>query len=671
MLEEQSTELGSAAPHGSGFGGSDPQGTDTPTGAVAQTTPASPAPVVDPPAGSETSERVLNLRPDAPDLRDRMYMPALSILPKSFNLGCWDDPDWQLLIHDQGEAPTCAGFALATLIEVLHRRLPQSGAGRFSPFMLYYMACVYDEIPGLDLELGTTARAAMKAWSKNGACRLKYWAKFYRDSAEAGTAWLTDAFRTPLGAYYRVDHREIPDLHAALNDVGVVFCTAQIHGGWHSLSEDGTIPYQSDVPIIGGHAFLLVGYDEQGFWVMNSWGDAWGKKGFAHLTYADWRANAMDTWVAQIGVYVSHQTEHLQNGLTSKDISGPALLASDPAVSTQQVNAYVIDIENNGVLSSGGQFHTTDGDLKLLFTTYLNKALQDWGLSTAGDIKVALFAHGGLDNEAAAEAIAKHWIPDLLAARIFPIFFMWETGILETIQDKVADQLHGLPTMAGASFWSATEQRAKDWMDDRFETLVSGVGTPFWEEIKKNAADDPVNTQGGIALMLKTWCDFVPPAVLSRMRLHLIGHSAGALFQGALLPQLQDANLTVEGVHLMAAACRMDFFKQTILPAIRAGRIARYTQMQLTDSAEYHDTCTPLPYYRSLLYLLSNAAERQRGRPLLGMEKFYTAANLTAGVPAGVNWQVYTAPGPESQAMHHGDFSSDELTRRTVIKRIQ
>ncbi|MEG3494824.1 hypothetical protein V2U99_21905 [Klebsiella variicola] len=36
--------------------------------------------------------------------------------------------------------------------------------------------------------------------------------------------------------------------------------------------------------------------------VQNSWGTEWGCGGFAVLSYADWLTNAMDAWVAALGV---------------------------------------------------------------------------------------------------------------------------------------------------------------------------------------------------------------------------------------------------------------------------------------------------------------------------------------------------------------------------------
>src|SRR3546814_6798093 len=36
-----------------------------------------------------------------------------------------------------------------------------------------------------------------------------------------------------------------------------------------------------------GHAFAIVGYTREGFVIQNSWGDHWGRGGFAVLPYAD------------------------------------------------------------------------------------------------------------------------------------------------------------------------------------------------------------------------------------------------------------------------------------------------------------------------------------------------------------------------------------------------
>ena len=64
------------------------------------------------------------------------------------------------------------------------------------------------------------------------------------------------------------------------------------------------LPNQAVEPCLGGHAILMVGYDDTKrlFTIMNSWGPAWGDKGFFYLPY-DYvlRADlAQDFWVISV-----------------------------------------------------------------------------------------------------------------------------------------------------------------------------------------------------------------------------------------------------------------------------------------------------------------------------------------------------------------------------------
>ena len=131
-------------------------------------------------------------------------------------------------------------------------------------------------------------------------------------SLDEGDWWL-DAVKRPLGAYFRVDTDMIPDIHSALAEAGVLYASALTHAGWDALHHEApSRPPSSpdEFPVIetreglpdAGHAFAIVGYTERGFVIHNSWGDTWGAGGFAILPYADWRQNAMDCWVAQLGV---------------------------------------------------------------------------------------------------------------------------------------------------------------------------------------------------------------------------------------------------------------------------------------------------------------------------------------------------------------------------------
>src|SRR5215469_13365269 len=84
-----------------------------------------------------------------------------------------------------------------------------------------------------------------------GACHDRFWPQDFLNDKPTGTNWIVDAFQTPLGAYYRVDHHSVADLQAAINETGVVFVTAQIHEGWH-LPVDGLISLNPGAVTIGG-----------------------------------------------------------------------------------------------------------------------------------------------------------------------------------------------------------------------------------------------------------------------------------------------------------------------------------------------------------------------------------------------------------------------------------
>jgi hypothetical protein len=173
------------------------------------------------PRGRAT-KRVKDAQPDRIDIRDWFYTPTLAPLPDEL-INCGRVP----AILDQGSEGACTGFALAAVINfhLAERKLERL----VSPQMLYTMARRYDEWPGEDYE-GSSARGAMKGWVAHGVCEHDSWTTL---SARALTQKLAkEAARTPGGAYYRVSHRNIRDLHAALAETGILYMTLMVHSGW-------------------------------------------------------------------------------------------------------------------------------------------------------------------------------------------------------------------------------------------------------------------------------------------------------------------------------------------------------------------------------------------------------------------------------------------------------
>ncbi|MEL0066597.1 MAG: peptidase C1, partial [Gammaproteobacteria bacterium] len=93
--------------------------------------------------------RILNARPDAPDLRDRYYEPAL--IPLAAEI----DNREAATVLDQGKEGACTGFGLAAVINLLKRRRGEQA--EVSACMLYEMAQKHDEWPGEDYD-GSSCR---------------------------------------------------------------------------------------------------------------------------------------------------------------------------------------------------------------------------------------------------------------------------------------------------------------------------------------------------------------------------------------------------------------------------------------------------------------------------------------------------------------------------------
>lgn len=608
-------------------------------------------------------------RPDSIDFRDRRFQPSVATAPKSFLY-----PKQGLPVKHQGDTNACTGFGLSLVVE--HLRLAQDRAESVSPFMLYSMARRYDEFAGSARDEGSSLRGALKGWFKHGACRAELFPALEMPPAPERVEddWWFDAVTRPLGAYYRVDTEQIADMHAALNEVGILYASCGCHSGWDeganlkplkrrpdSIAKVWQIPIQGGHAAHPGHAFAIVGYDERSFLVQNSWGTDWGSYGYAILAYEDWIANAMDCWVAQLGVVTAEHRE-LSRRATLKMSGRRVALAASQVLRNRELSPYIVNMGNDGQLSASGQFRTTPDDLRALAGICLDRAREQWGLQN-GPVDVCIFAHGGLVDETAAAEVAARWIPRLYENRILPVFLMWETGFLDTLGNLIVEALRGQPRAAGAG--GAVER----WWNARLESALARPGTPFWKEMKENAdlislyrdgvADD---AQAGAVLLYRHFKHHVKNR---NVRMHYVGHSAGAIVGATMIARMVADGMKLESCTFMAPALRLDEFDRLLAPLIADGKIGRYQQFSLTDRAEEDDpSCGP--YRRSLLCLVSEAFEGGRGTPILGMERFAKAR--LAGLPRTT---AHWAPGRTSTATTHGGFDDDEPTMHQVLRFIR
>ncbi len=635
--------------------------------------------------GSASRRPKRNVVPDKLDLRDRRYMPAVVRPPGDRML---PDRRVPLPVLDQENTNACTGFALAAVVTYLRRRHLGAKEPAVAPFMIYSMARRYDEFPGaIEEDTGSSLRGAMKGWFKHGACRAELWKteKMPAPAPAGEDDWWYDAVYRPLGAYYRVDVRSVTDMHVALMETGILYASAVCHDGWMTgfPGKKGTLPYwmipfRSAKPSDGGHAFAIVGYTPQGFIVQNSWGKGWGTGGLALLSYQDWTEHAMDCWVAQIGV-VTTQHEEIAHATTLREKGRQVVLAASKELRNREIAPFIVDMENNGKLSASGDFRTQVADVKWIADAQIPGTRKRWGLKESDPIDIAIYAHGGLTGEETAAETAAKWIPALFEERVFPIFLMWETDLWSTLKNRFADTLKSIVRPTGIPTVEEVIEAAKKFWNARLERLLAPIGTEIWKETKQNARaiteGDPTDPKlkdedctGGLLLFRSVlqapW--FRP----DRVRLHLVGHSAGSIVHSYAVERMARNGWTFESVNFLAAAITVESFNKTVAPHLQSGAVKRFRAFHLSDAAEQQDpTCQPiLGYSRSLLYLVSESFEGGRGIPIVGMEKYFDS-KVKGLAPRRV--KAYSAPGPDTSSTTHGGFDDDAATRASVIRHIK
>lgn len=626
--------------------------------------------------GRTVVKRVVNARRDTLDFRDRMFEPTLVEVPTHIPLD--DYRALRIPVLDQGEEGACTGFGLATVANyLLTRRKVVPDPAPVSARMLYEMARRYDEWPGEDYG-GSSARGAMKGWHKHGVCsevEWKYEVVPRRSAAGLTEARTADALRRPLGAYLRVNHRDLVAMHSALAEVGILYATSAVHEGWGDVQPDGSIPWPGAVQ--GAHAFAIVAYDAGGFWIQNSWGEGWGKDGFARISYDDWLANATDVWVARLGAPVTLRRSE------SSAIAHAPTAGRSSAYAYADLRPHIVSLGNDGRLRASGDYGTSADEVREIFEEDMPRAMRDWPVK-----RVLLYAHGGLVDERSAIQRLADYRSTMLAAQVYPISFVWHSDYWSTISNILEDAMRRRRPEGALS-------NAKDFLLDRLDDTVELLarqltGKASWDEMKENAlgAGTP---EGGAQLALQHLA-----ALHQRMPLqvHLVGHSAGSIFLAPLVRMLTAAKgpiasgylagatghgMGVETCTLWAPAATMDLFRQAYLPAVRDGGIGRFALFALSDKAEQDDNVARV-YNKSLLYLVSRAFESQvlgEGTPLLGMERWLAAEDglrelFTSGAADLVFSpnDVPTGAINASRSTDHGGFDDDDATVRATLARI-
>jgi acetyl esterase/lipase len=649
---------------------------------------------------------IANALPDPFDERDLEYRPRLQPLPPELDQRTGFSKRY--VMRQVGSS--CTGHALAAVINTVlsrgsgdGRRSRPAQAPHVSPYMLYHLARRYDEFAGED-DAGSSLRGALKGWFNHGVLPEERWPSLDMDPApdlddeelrELGRQW-------PLGTFYRVNPFRLDDLQSAITELNAICASAVVHDGWvqpQIMRRNGealhVIARRVNARQLGGHAFALVGYNEVGFLVQNSWGPDWGKGGFATLPYEDWLDSAYDAWVTRPGV----PKTPFATGRTRTAAGTGGELVTAPAPDLKRLANYVVNLGNQGLLSTTGSFVSTPAQIDRAFG-HMERWHDQW-LAQDGaprERHVLLYAHGGLNAEDQGLRSAQRNVNWWLNNRIYPLFFAWQSGPAETLMNQLADKVKvRFPFGLGFDFMEA--------LDRGVELLARQSFRWMWEEMKENAcaASEPIGNQSDVVWpptsAAQTAMAAMPGASLTVLRLaeyvrqhqdeqvlvHLVGHSAGAIFHAALLQRLVEAGMPVASMALLAPALRVDEFERDILPHLGAnGGVRRFTVFNLSNQRELDDACGASGvdvYHKSLLYLVSRALEArpsgQSEASLLGMERFFDrppgGGSLRRRIEARGGVCVFSpaalADNSRSEATSHGGFAGDSRTMTSVVMR--
>lgn len=188
-------------------------------------------------------------------------------------------------IKDQGWSSSCVGQALARAIHV-RAGIQELQLDYPSVLGIYTMARQYGNKTSLLFDTGSQPRIAMMALSRFGICSEETYPFDYTKINEPLPWHVLEAdYGAKLTGYYKV-YGDNEERCMALRQA--LFLGYPIAFGMDvdQAYEDGDFDlYQSvTTPLRGKHMQCLVGYNETGFLVCNSWGSSWNSNGLAWLS---------------------------------------------------------------------------------------------------------------------------------------------------------------------------------------------------------------------------------------------------------------------------------------------------------------------------------------------------------------------------------------------------
>lgn len=205
-------------------------------------------------------------------------------------------------IYDQGNLGSCTANALAALAEFI---MIKEGKPNFTPsrLFIYYNARAMEGRVSVDS--GASIADGAQVISIKGCPHESIWwyntAKF---TVKPNRGVFNDGLQHLAGGVAAV-WQDLDEMRKVLASGYPIVGGFTVYDSFESESTNKTgivsMPKESE-KILGGHAVMLVGYDDAKKWfiIRNSWGKNWGDKGYYYMPYdywTDWQLSD-DFWTA-------------------------------------------------------------------------------------------------------------------------------------------------------------------------------------------------------------------------------------------------------------------------------------------------------------------------------------------------------------------------------------
>lgn len=195
-------------------------------------------------------------------------------------------------VYDQGQLGSCTGNAWAAVVEY-QEHVQGESTGTPSRLFIYYFERALEGTA--DQDAGAEIRDGAKVVSGYGAPNETEWpysdANPGRFSQKPSSQVISDAKRHEALKYYR-NRQDAWDLKWCIaNGYPVVFGFT-VYDSFEQGNWAYEAPFVMPMPqpnegILGGHAIVIVGYDDaKGVLVRNSWGQDWGDGGYFYMPWA-------------------------------------------------------------------------------------------------------------------------------------------------------------------------------------------------------------------------------------------------------------------------------------------------------------------------------------------------------------------------------------------------